>query len=89
MPDIPLYNAVSLHDAIALADIVLEAAATAGASDLHLEPQPKSMRLRMRVDGLMRFLQAPFDHLPASAADALVVRFKLLSNMDIGERRRP
>ncbi|HCH32458.1 MAG TPA: Type 4 pili biogenesis protein pilB (nuleotide-binding protein) [Oceanospirillaceae bacterium] len=89
MPDIPLYNAASLNDAIALADLVLETAATAGASDLHLEPQPKSMRIRMRVDGLMRLLQAPFDYLPASAADALVVRFKLLSNMDIGERRRP
>lgn len=89
MPDIPLYNAVSLNDAIALADSVLETAAAAGASDLHLEPQPKSMRLRMRVDGLMGVLKAPFDHLPTSAADALVVRFKLLSNMDIGERRRP
>ena len=89
MPDIPLFNPVSLNDAIALADSVLEIAAAAGASDLHLEPQPKSMRLRMRVDGLMRLLQAPFDHLPVSAADALVVRFKLLSDMDIGERRRP
>ncbi len=89
MHDIHLYSAVSLNDAIALADLVLETAATAGASDLHLEPQPKSMRVRMRVDGLMRLLQAPFDNLPVSAADALVVRFKLLSNMDIGERRRP
>ena len=89
MPDIPLYTPASLNNAIALADQLLEVAAQAGASDLHLEPLAQSMRVRMRVDGLLQLLAPPFDCLPSSAADALVVRFKLLSEMDISESRRP
>ncbi|MDC9719536.1 MAG: GspE/PulE family protein [Gammaproteobacteria bacterium] len=89
MPDIPSYTTISLNNAITLTDQLLETAAMSGASDLHLEPLPQSMRVRMRVDGLMQLLQPPFDQLPAAAADAIVVRIKLLSEMDISESRRP
>jgi type II secretory ATPase GspE/PulE/Tfp pilus assembly ATPase PilB-like protein len=89
MSDIPFYTPVSLNNVIALTDQLLEIAAVAGASDLHLEPLSQSMRVRMRVDGLMQLLKSPFDQLPASAADAIVVRIKLLSEMDISESRRP
>jgi type II secretory ATPase GspE/PulE/Tfp pilus assembly ATPase PilB-like protein len=89
MSDIPFYTPVSLNNVIALTDQLLEIAAVAGASDLHLEPLSQSMRIRMRVDGLMQLLKSPFDQLPASAADAIVVRIKLLSKMDISESRRP
>jgi type II secretory ATPase GspE/PulE/Tfp pilus assembly ATPase PilB-like protein len=89
MSDIPFYTPVSLNNVIALTDQLLEIAAVAGASDLHLEPLSQSMRIRMRVDGLMQLLKSPFDQLPASAADAIVVRIKLLSEMDISESRRP
>ena len=89
MSDIPLYTSVSHNNVIALTDHLLEIAAGSGASDLHLEPLPQSMRIRMRVDGLMQVLKPPFDQLPRSAADAIVVRIKLLSEMDISESRRP
>ena len=78
-----------LNNIIALTDQLLDVAATAGASDLHLEPLSQSMRIRMRVDGLMRLLEPPFDQLLGSVAMALVVRLKLLSDMDISESRRP
>ena len=89
MSDIPFYSPISLNNVIALTDQLLEIAAVADASDLHLEPLSQSMRIRMRVDGLMQLLKSPFDQLPASAADAIVVRIKLLSEMDISESRRP
>ena len=89
MSDIPFYTPVPLKNVIALTDQLLEIAAMAGASDLHLEPLFQSMRIRMRVDGLMQLLKPPFDQLPATAANAIVVRIKLLSEMDISESRRP
>ena len=89
MSGMPLYTSVSLKNVIALTDQLLEIAAGAGASDLHLEPLSQSMRIRMRVDGLMQVLKPPFDQLPRSAADAILVRIKLLSEMDISESRRP
>ena len=89
MSDIPFYTPVPLKNVIALTDQLLEIAAMAGASDLHLEPLFQSMRIRMRVDGLMQLLKPPFNQLPATAANAIVVRIKLLSEMDISESRRP
>lgn len=89
MSDISLSSPGSLNNVITLADQLLEIAAVAGASDLHLEPLIQSMRIRMRVDGLMQLLKPPFDQLPGSVAAALVVRIKLLSKMDISESRRP
>ena len=89
MSDNPIYTPVPLKHVIALTDQLLEIAAMAGASDLHLEPLFQSMRIRMRVDGLMQLLKPPFDQLPATLADAIVVRIKILSEMDISESRRP
>lgn len=89
MSDIPLSTSVSLTNIVALTDQLLEVALLARASDLHLEPQCQSMHLRMRVDGLMQLMKSPFDKLPASIADAIVVRIKLLCEMDISESRRP
>lgn len=85
----PFNTSVSLNNIILLTDQLLEIAAMAGASDLHLEPLCQSMRMRMRVDGLMQLVSPPFDQLPAAIADAIVVRIKLLCEMDISESRRP
>ena len=46
-----------LDNIIALTDQLFEVVAAAGASDLHLEPVSQSMRIRMRVDGLMQLLE--------------------------------
>lgn len=89
MSDSVLYPEGPLNNVIALTDHLLQIAAQAGASDIHLEPLPQSLRVRMRVDGLMQLIKPPFDQLPVPVADAIIVRIKLLSKMDISESRRP
>lgn len=54
-------------------------------SDIHIEPYEKRFRVRFRIDGgLMEKVQPP-----ANAAAAIVSRIKILSRLDIGERRKP
>ena len=56
-----------------------------GASDLHFEPYEKSYRVRYRVDGVMREVARP----PVQLAGKLAARLKVMSQMDISERRLP
>ncbi len=58
-----------------------------GASDIHVEPQGKHMptRIRFRIDGICHVYQ----EIPASHAPALVSRLKIMSRLDISERRLP
>lgn len=55
------------------------------ASDIHVEPQENNVRIRYRVDGLMR--QATV--VPKRTQAALISRIKVIGGMDIGERRLP
>ncbi len=55
------------------------------ASDIHLEPGEKNIRIRFRVDGVLREVTPP----PKRLYPAIVTRIKILSNMDISERRIP
>jgi type IV pilus assembly protein PilB len=55
------------------------------ASDIHIEPYEKRFRIRFRVDGSLVEKTQP----PANAAAAIVSRVKILSRLDIGERRKP
>lgn len=70
---------------VRLVDAVLADAVRARASDVHIEPQAGEMRVRYRVDGVLRDVMA----VPRSAAGALVSRMKIVSGLDIAERRRP
>ncbi|MEY6431447.1 type IV-A pilus assembly ATPase PilB [Thioalkalicoccus limnaeus] len=56
-----------------------------GASDVHFEPYEKSFRVRFRQDGLLREVASP----PVSLAARLVARLKVMSRMNIAERRVP
>ena len=56
-----------------------------GASDIHFEPYEKSYRVRFRVDGILQEMSRP----PANLAPRLAARFKVMSRMDISERRVP
>ncbi len=56
-----------------------------GASDIHMEPYEKTFRIRYRSDGILRQVASP----PASIAGRLVSRIKVMSKMDIAERRVP
>lgn len=68
-----------------LAWSLVEQAVAAGASDLHLEPMRDVVRVRIRVDGLLRELV----RLPLAAHSTLVTQLKVAANMDIAEKRVP
>ena len=56
-----------------------------GASDLHFEPYERSYRIRYRIDGVLREIAKP----PVAMAGKMAARLKVMSQMDISERRLP
>ena len=64
---------------------VLLDAINAGASDIHLEPYEKTFRVRYRQDGMLREVASP----PINIAARLIARVKVMSRMNIAERRVP
>jgi type IV pilus assembly protein PilB len=56
-----------------------------GASDLHFEPYEKTYRIRFRIDGVLREIAKP----PVAMAGKMAARLKVMSQMDISERRVP
>jgi type IV pilus assembly protein PilB len=70
---------------ITLANNIIEDAYFAGASDIHVEPQEKQLLVRYRIDGVCQEKL----RLPRAVASALVTRLKIMSNLDIAERRIP
>jgi type IV pilus assembly protein PilB len=64
---------------------VLLQAIKLGASDVHFEPYEKSYRIRFRIDGILEVVQKP----PINLASRLAARLKVMSQMDISERRMP
>ena len=70
---------------VRLVNAILEQAVGMAASDIHIEPFSSTVRVRMRVDGvLMSVLETP-----VSAVNAMVARLKILGNLNIAERRAP
>jgi type IV pilus assembly protein PilB len=70
---------------VRLVNIMLTDAIKRGASDIHVEPYEKSFRVRYRVDGLLREVMTP----PQRLQPAITSRIKVLSKMDIAEKRLP
>ncbi|MBN2456988.1 MAG: Flp pilus assembly complex ATPase component TadA [Sedimentisphaerales bacterium] len=70
---------------IQFVDLLLSQAIKSRASDVHIEPQEKSMTIRMRIDGVLCDMVPPARKMQA----AVVARIKILSKMDIAERRLP
>src|SRR5476651_403251 len=70
---------------IKLANLIIVQAIKDRASDIHLEPFEKQMRLRYRVDGVLMDATPP----PKQMQLALASRFKIMSSLDIAERRMP
>lgn len=71
--------------AVRLVQTTLERAADAGASDVHLEPIEGAFRVRLRIDGTLQEI----GRYPIGLAPAVVSRLKILSRLDIAERRLP
>ncbi len=71
--------------AIRLANAIILEAMRLGASDIHIQPRTKSVVVRYRVDGVL----ADKIHIPHQLHQSLVSRLKIMSELDIAERRRP
>jgi type IV pilus assembly protein PilB len=70
---------------VRLVNSILADAVRARASDIHVEPQATQVRVRYRVDGLLRDVM----NAPRTAAAGIISRIKVMSNLDIAERRVP
>ncbi len=70
---------------VKLANFLIAEAVKLGASDIHVEPQEKKVVIRYRVDGVLRV----YHELQARVKDALVARLKIMSKLDIAEKRKP
>ncbi len=66
-------------------DLLVAQAVRDRASDIHLEPQERHLRVRYRIDGILHEVQT----LPLSVHAQLISRMKVLADMNIAERRRP
>jgi type IV pilus assembly protein PilB len=70
---------------VKLVNLVLLDAIRRGASDLHWEPYEKDLRIRFRLDGVLHEMVSP----PKRLEPAIISRLKIMSNLDIAERRLP
>jgi len=70
---------------IRFVDLLLNQAVKSRASDIHIEPQERSMSIRMRIDGILRDMVPPARKMQA----AVITRIKILAAMNIAERRLP
>jgi len=70
---------------VKLVNLVLLDAIKRGASDIHIEPYEKVLRVRYRIDGVLHEIMRP----PMKMKDAIVSRLKILARLDISERRLP
>ncbi len=70
---------------VKLVNLILTDAIKKGASDIHIEPYEKSFRVRYRIDGVLHEVMKP----PLKLKNALTSRVKIMSEMDISERRLP
>jgi type IV pilus assembly protein PilB len=64
---------------------LIHQAVSEGASDIHIEPQEKGVRVRMRIDGILHDMMTP----PKDVQPLIVSRIKIMANLDIAERRMP
>jgi len=78
-------EAVSDEENIQVADNILLEAVRGGASDIHIEPGERNLRVRLRVDGVL----FEFSTMPPSRTPGLVSRFKVMAGIDIAESRKP
>src|SRR6201988_3840081 len=70
---------------VKLVNVILGDAVKRGASDIHIEPYEKEFRVRFRIDGVLQSIMSP----PMKLKDAITSRLKIMSKLDISEKRLP
>jgi type IV pilus assembly protein PilB len=83
--DLEVDDGVSDAPLVRLVNSIIMQAAGDGASDIHFEPQEDSLVVRIRVDGVLYESQ----RIPRRMANGVTTRLKVLSKLDIAERRKP
>lgn len=82
---VDLQNMAEEAPVVRLVNAILIDAIKHGASDIHMEPYEKQMRVRLRIDGVLKEVMRP----PLKLRNAIVSRIKIMSSLDIAERRLP
>jgi type IV pilus assembly protein PilB len=70
---------------VKLVNVILMSAIQKGASDIHIEPYEKEVRVRFRIDGILYNIMQP----PMKYRDAITSRVKIMARLDIAEKRLP
>ncbi|HYJ48149.1 MAG TPA: type IV-A pilus assembly ATPase PilB, partial [Pyrinomonadaceae bacterium] len=70
---------------VRLVNVLMVDALRRGASDIHIEPYEKELRIRFRIDGLLYDVMHP----PLKMRDAIISRLKIMAKLDISEKRLP
>lgn len=70
---------------IRFVNYIIHDAVKQGASDIHIEPKEKALKLRFRIDGVLFDFMSP----PQTMHSAIISRLKIMANLDIAERRLP
>ncbi|MCI0654888.1 MAG: type II secretion system ATPase GspE [Methylococcaceae bacterium] len=89
--DIDEYDIQQLKDlaseapVIRMVNLILQNAVESRASDVHIEPFEQQLKVRLRVDGVLREIEAP----PQRSTAAVISRIKIMANLNIAERRLP
>ena len=68
-----------------LVDTIIKQAVNDKVSDIHIEPEENVVKIRFRVDGILKDIMAP----PKKLESAIISRLKILANLDITETRKP
>lgn len=86
-PAVPEYQSLEVDSApiVRLVNSSIELAVSEGASDIHIEPLEKEIRVRFRVDGKLHASKS----IPKEAHSAVVTRIKIQAGLDIAEKRTP
>jgi type IV pilus assembly protein PilB len=80
-----LQEAATETPIVKLVNSLLSQAVSQGASDIHFEPEPKEMRVRVRVDGVLNEIA----RIPGRMVPPVISRIKIMCELDISERRLP
>ncbi len=70
---------------IRLVNLIIQRAAEQGASDIHIEPFEGNLKVRYRIDGVLKEVESP----PRQFAAAIISRIKIMAKLNIAERRLP
>ena len=70
---------------VKLVNLILQEAIKERATDIHIEPQARKVNVRIRIDGVLQIIMTP----PSTSLSGLVTRIKILSKLNIAEKRLP